>query len=312
MIRLPARAASARAHAKAILIGEHAVVYGGPAIALPVPGLTLTAEVVPADGPARVESALYSGSFENIPPRFAAPATAAAAALELVGAGPTGFRLRISGRIPPARGLGSSAAVAAAISQAIADAYEAELGEEEHYALVQAAERVAHGTPSGLDARAVLAPGAIWFQAGLSSPLTAGPGGVFVVADTGEAGGTAGAVAAVRRLKAADEARVRGVLGDLDALTAEAAQSLVAGDTAALGAAMTAAHTLLIRLTVSSPGLDHLVRAAREGGALGAKLTGGGRGGCILALAEGRAAAERLAEALRAAGAAATWILGAP
>lgn len=301
--------ATGTAHAKVILIGEHAVVHGGPAISLPVHGLTLRAAVTRTEGPLWIDSVLYRGPIAKAPAALAAPVTAITETLAAIGAPRTGLAVRIDGEIPAERGLGSSAAVAAAIADAIARRCGVELDSETRFTLIQAAERIAHGTPSGLDARSVVAQTAMWFRGGEVRPVPGAFGGVFVIADTGVHGGTRQAVADVRALKAAEPARIGAVLAGIDAHTAGAAADLAADDRTALGARMYQAHELLRELTVSSPELDRLVDAARAAGALGAKLTGGGRGGCLLALAGTAGDATRVAQALREAGAERTWTL---
>nr|WP_274637259.1 mevalonate kinase [Microbacterium bovistercoris] len=305
----PQAAASGTAHAKVILLGEHAVVHGAPAIALPVHSLALTASVTRTDRPLWIDSVLYRGPIAAAPELLAAPVTALAETLRFTGAPATGLTVRIDGEIPAERGLGSSAAVAAAISTAVARAAGVELGARERFDLIQAAERVAHGTPSGLDARAVVSDTAVWFQRGDVRALPSAFTGVFVIADTGLHGRTREAVGGVAALKAADPARVERILDRIAALTAAAAGDLAADARAALGGRMTETHRMLAELTVSSPELDRLVGAATAAGALGAKLTGGGRGGCVLALADTPADAARIAAGLRAAGAERTWML---
>ncbi|WP_417561736.1 mevalonate kinase [Microbacterium sp.] len=301
----------ASAHAKAILLGEHAVVHGGPAISLPVHSLTLTATVTATDRPLWIDSVLYRGPVAAAPQLLAAPITAITATLERIGVPPAGLAVRIDGEIPAERGLGSSAAVAAAISTAVAAHHGVALDDDTRFALVQAAERVAHGNPSGLDARSVVSPGPMWFRQGASRPLPSRFAGVFVIADTGVHGRTREAVTAVGALKAAEPARIDAVLARIDAHTAAAVHDLAADDRTALGQRMSAVHDLLRELTVSSAELDALVAAAHAAGALGAKLTGGGRGGCVLALAADEPQATRVAAALRDAGAERTWLLHA-
>lgn len=303
------RPATATSHAKAILMGEHAVVHGGPAIALPVRALTLTATAQAADGPTCIDCVLHSGSLDDAPESLAATSTAVHATLEHFGVADMAVDVRVAGAIPAERGLGSSAAAAAAVSAAIARSLGHHLDADTHFALVQAAERVAHGNPSGLDARTVVAASPIWFRQGAVQPVLVRLNAVFVIADTGVTGGTRAAVQDVARLRDAEPERVGAILARIDAHTAGAVDDLAAGDAAPLGARMFAVHDLLRELTVSSPDLDRLVEAARTAGALGAKLTGGGRGGCMLALARDEAQAGDIADALRAAGAADTWML---
>jgi len=299
------------AHAKVILFGEHSVVYGGPAIALPMRGLRLTASARATEGPASIESALYTGPIQDAPPRLAAPIAAITESLAVLGRSTADIAVRVDGRIPAGRGLGSSAAVAAAISASIADWAGIPLADEVRFELVQAAERVAHGNPSGLDARGVVADTPIWFRAGTVRAVPVHLPTAFVVADSGIPGGTREAVSAVAELRRQDEDRVTGILARIDTETDAAERDLAAADVVSLGRRMTAVHALLRQLSVSSPELDGLVGTALAHGALGAKLTGGGRGGCIIALADAGGPAVDLASMLRRAGAANTWIITA-
>src|SRR5690625_1100584 len=156
-------------HAKAILSGEHAVVYGLPAIAFPVHSLRLQATAT-IGGDSWVLSTPYhtavvrrTHQHQQGMVRVLAE-TALTNTLDYLGSAPRGISVNVTGEIPPARGLGSSAAVAAAIATAVASAHGVILTGDDHFELVQSVERVAHGTPSGLDARATIATGPIWFQ----------------------------------------------------------------------------------------------------------------------------------------------------
>ena len=299
---------SGSASGKAILFGEHAVVYGQPAIALPVTALTVHADAQRTTGRSRLHSDLYRGALEDAPNDLLPTATAARAALAAFAGDGDGVDLRIRSDVPAQRGVGSSAAVAAAVVAAVAAAFDAPLDDERHHDLVQIAERAAHGTPSGLDARAVRAQAPIWFHAGSVATVPVGAPLTFVIADTGVRGRTDRAVAGVRALRDREPARIDGLIERLGALSTAARDDIAAGDVVALGAGMTRAHALLGDLGVGDASLDRLVGAAREAGAAGAKLTGGGRGGCILALAADAAHGARLADALRAAGATDVWI----
>jgi mevalonate kinase len=303
------RTGRASSHGKTILIGEHAVVYGAPALVLPVLDAVVVATVTPLDDTEghHLESTVHTGPLDLAPAAVMPTVTAVTATLRHFGATDRRFHVRVDSEVPTARGMGSSAAVAAAVTAAVADALGETLDAEAHHELIQECERVAHGRPSGLDARGVVADAPVWFEGGRIEPVELGARFAFVVADTGVPGHTREAVSAVRARHDADPGGTGGVIDEIGALARRARETLVRGDAQALGATMDAAHELLTDLDVSSDDLDRLVGAARRAEALGAKLTGGGRGGCVIALATDDDHADRIAAALRGAGAAATW-----
>ncbi|MBT2501733.1 mevalonate kinase [Curtobacterium sp. ISL-83] len=304
------RTGTASSHGKTILIGEHAVVYGAPAIVLPVLDAVVTATVTPIPGGASghtLTSSVHTGPLDLAPAAVMPTVTAVTATLAHFGVTDQGFHVRVDSAVPTARGMGSSAAVAAAVTAAVADALGEVLDPETHHALIQTCERVAHGRPSGLDARGVVTDVPIWFEADGILPVDPGAPVAFVVADSGVLGHTRDAVAAVRAQHDRSPETVDAIVARIGGLAGRARETLVDGDARSLGATMDAAHDLLAALDVSSTDLDRLVAAARDAGALGAKLTGGGRGGCVLALARDADDADRIATVLRAAGATATW-----
>lgn len=316
------RTGRAASHGKTILIGEHAVVHGAPALVLPVLDAVVVATVTPIEpDPARtdrgpdadpatghsLESAVHTGPLDAAPAAVMPTVTAVTATLRHFGATDNRFHVRVDSDVPTARGMGSSAAVAAAVTAAVADALGETLDADTHHELIQECERIAHGRPSGLDARGVVADAPVWFADGRVEPVALAAPFTFVVADTGVPGHTREAVASVRDRLERDPVGVRGTIDAIGDLARAARAALERGDALALGASMDAAHGLLGDLDVSSGDLDRLVTAARGAGALGAKLTGGGRGGCVLALATDDDHADRIAAALRGAGAAATW-----
>lgn len=299
------------AHAKAILLGEHAVVYGAPALAIPVHGLGVEVRLQLAPEGIHIDSELFSGEVSAAPEQVRSVVTALRSALGLHGVRP-GAHVRILSSIPHERGLGSSAAVAAAVVRAVAELGGVDLVADELYRIVQQAERVSHGNPSGLDARAVVADNPICFQRGRVEQVRVGRPLTFVLADSGEPGSTARAVAEVRTRREVDQRRVEQTFGRIAELTEGAVQDVREGDLADLGARMSETHLLLAGLGVSHPLLDALVDAAAAAGSAGAKLTGGGQGGCVIALADSEGHADVLGSALRDAGAARTWTTTVP
>ena len=250
----------------------------------------------------------YCGPIDHAGPRFACIARAFEAAREFSGRLDLSFEITTRSDFPHERGLGSSAAAAGAIIRAVLDACRRDASTSELFALTQTAEKVAHGRPSGLDAAATCSPCPIRFQGGQMRPLSQHiERAHLVIADSGVHGSTREAVGALRRRYKEDTGTVGPLIGSLGALTRTAIAALNDGDAPALGAAMNRAHAVLAELGLSLPILDGLTGAARRAGALGAKLTGGGLGGCTIALADGPRTAERIRAELERAGAAATW-----
>ena len=302
------QAATGHAHSKLILIGEHAVVHGKPAIALPFPlvGVEAVAEAVP--GPLAIACDFYQGPLDTAPEGLRGLAECILGTLRRLGALTEGLLIRLASTIPPGRGLGSSAAVAVAVVRSIFAYYHRVPSHSELISLANIAEVYAHGTPSGIDALAASANCPMWFIKGQEpEPLPTGAVFELVVADSGRVGDTRSAVDAVHERLAAKPEETRGRLHRLGSLAREARQALAAGDAEKLGQILNRAQAELTSLGVSDSGLNRLVRAACKAGALGAKLTGGGRGGCILALARDAYHAEQLCSALARAGARAIW-----
>jgi mevalonate kinase len=311
------------AHGKAILVGEHTVVYGLPAIAIPLSGLSVVAVAR-----AGVESGVSGRPTmprvldrEHFQYRFTCghddsaagaefgPAVAVRAALQRWWIDRGSVEVSVGSSIPPARGLGSSAALAAAAVCAVANLLAEPLEDRALFELVQCGEQVAHGRASGVDAATVVAPGPVWFEADKAHPIVSGLDAALVLADSGIAGNTRQAVQVARGVLGR-RADARQLLATAATITERAATALKAGQAAALGCLMTEFHALLQKLGVSTAELDRLVFAAQRAGAHGAKLTGGGLGGCVLALTE-RENAAAVGAALAAAGAQRIWTVPA-
>lgn len=309
VLRFPHTASQAglgAAHGKTILLGEHSVVYGTPAVVLPLLDLQAAASVREASR-GLIDSDLYTGPISAAPKEMAPVVTAIQDAAERVDVRADRIEVTLRSTIPFERGLGSSAAVAAAIVRAVANAAGRRLSPAENHELVQRAETVAHGTSSGMDGHAVQSLVPLRFQAGKPTQVKVAGQMTFVIADTGTVGSTAAAVNGVRMLREVHPRRVDRLLDSLGALSDDGVTALATGDGPALGRTMTSAHEHLATLGVSAPALDALVGAAEDAGALGAKLTGSGLGGCALALAPDQESAGNLAAAMTAVGATRVW-----
>jgi len=296
----------ATAPGKVILFGEHAVVYGRPAIAVPVAQVRAHAEVVDAsEGITIVARDLnLSARLDQLPPDHALRLIVVKTLEHLRVPLSTPLTLTLTSTIPMARGLGSGAAISAACVRALAAHWQRDLEPQVVSALVYEAERIYHGTPSGIDNTVVAYAMPVYFERG-QPPQTIRVGKPFLlaIADTGIPSSTKEVVAAVRRAWEGDPLRYTGLFDAIAAIVKEARRAMEAGSPERLGALMDENHKLLCQIGVSSPELDRLVEAARRAGARGAKLSGAGRGGNMLALVD-EAKRGNVQAALRQAGAA--------
>ena len=281
-----------QAHSKIILIGEHAVVYGYPAISLPLLEVEVTCRVVPATTPWRL--------FEEDTLSMAVYAS-----LEYLNIKDAYIRCQIDSAIPEKRGMGSSAAISIAAIRAVFDYYQAELPRDVLEILVNRAEMIAHMNPSGLDAKTCLSDQPIRFIKNVGfEELAMYLSAYLVIADTGVYGHTREAIQVVES-KGKEALPFLYALGEL---TQQAEEAIKARDAMMLGEILTKAHGNLKEIGVSSLEADALVETALEHGALGAKMSGGGLGGCIIALVADYHQAQDLAERLEEKGAVQTWI----
>lgn len=294
---------------KIILMGEHAVVYGQPAIAMPFSAVQITAEVQEEGQALSVSCDFYQGLVHEMPKIWESLKHAIRFSLYRIGA-PTdpAIHIEIHSTIPAERGMGSSAAVAVAVARALFAFYQKNLSDEELWEIVQSSEKIAHGNPSGIDATTVTGTAPVFFIKDQPiEPVALSLDAYLVVADTGKTGNTLEAITDVALLYKR-RSEVENWIKNLGDLTYQARDYLAHNQAELLGQVMNQAHTYLKDLTVSDESLDRLVVIARQTGALGAKLTGGGRGGCMIALAKTKEAAETIAQALTGAGASQTWI----
>ena len=299
-------AVSASAPGKIILFGEHAVVYGQPALAVPLHSLQATATVSPGQaGAGLIIRALDIDTTLSLAETAAhALAVAARLTLDRLGAPEPDAEIAIESTIPIASGLGSGAAVTAALVCALSEYLRAPLATPELSALVYEVEKLYHGTPSGVDNTVVCYGQPVYFVRG-HEPEVFTPAAPFhlLVGDTGRPSPTRETVGAVRAGWQREPARYEAIFEEIGGLVREARAAIESGETTRLGPLMVQNQDLLRRLEVSSPELERLIDAALAAGALGAKLSGGGGGGNMIALVSA-ANADRVAQALSEAGAA--------
>ncbi len=289
----------ASAPAKLILCGEHAVVYGRPAIALPLSDIRAHAEITVgqpgsgivlhardlerhwkiADNPDDPLSALVSDVLQYgrtwCSPLPVSP----------------DLCITITSDIPIASGMGSGAAVATALVRALARFFGHNMTIEQVSALVYESEKRLHGTPSGIDNTVVAWEQPVWFQrttddrrptddgalpSSIIEPTTSAAPFTLLVGDTGLRSATRLPVGEVRRRWQAEPARYEALFDRVGAVVTQVRSALAHGDVTTLGPLLNENHAILQQIGVSSPELDRMVAAARAAGALGAKLSGAG------------------------------------
>ena len=267
---------------KIILLGEHAVVYGYPALAAALDrGVTIGAVPTPAGGSLRIDIPAWSlkvTATDDHP-----VARSLLAIVDELGLGRPAVSLVGDAQIPPGAGLGSSAALAVAVARALLAHAKRPVDPTQVAAAAAASETLMHGRASGVDVALAIAGGigvfrkATGLRSFASAPLR------VLVGPSGAPRTTSEMVERVSEATSgsADDKRLRA----LGALTDTGTTALLAKDLLGLGAAMDRAHELLAGLGVSTPQLDSLCEAARVSGAFGAKLTGAGGGGAVIAIA---------------------------
>ncbi len=297
---------TASAPGKIILLGEHAVVYGSPALAVPVTQVKATVTVrnrpvggIEVKAPAIALAADYASLSPSHP--LAAAIQGVLTTLAVTNLPPCTINIHSS--IPVAGGLGSGAAVSVALIRAFSAFLGSPLPDQEVDRIAFEVEKLHHGIPSGIDNAVVTYGKPVYFIKGKPIiTLHVGKPFLIVIAGTGLTALTKDSVAAVRKLWENDKPRWEKVFKSVGEIAHQGSLAIKNGDIPELGRLMDANHTLLQEMTVSCRELDQLVDISRKSGALGAKLSGGGRGGNMIALVA-RENSTSLAAALDAAGA---------
>jgi mevalonate kinase len=218
------------------------------------------------------------------------------------------LQIDISSTIPVASGLGSGAAVTVALTRALASYFNFSMSDEQVNAFAYEIEKLHHGTPSGIDNTVITYAKPVYFVKGQPIDIfRVGHPFTIVIGNTGISAPTKESVGDVRRLWEADPEKWDRVFDRVGGIANQARQFIEQGDVHKLGGLMNENHALLQEMTVSSPALDRLVLAACDAGAAGAKMSGGGRGGNMIALTM-PGTAGHIARALKEAGATDTII----
>jgi mevalonate kinase len=300
----------ASAAAKIILFGEHAVVYGHPAVAIPIQDVRTSAAI-------SIDAAVCDPVIEAKDLKIETSIGAAShpesiahiiKAIELINdkivkLPKSGWRLTIWSKIPIGRGLGSSAATSIAIIRALTKAMMKVITPKDLIKHSFELEKIHHGTPSGIDNTVISLEKPILFRKD-REPSPINPGNMFfIVGDTGISKKTGDIVAQVAEARNKNSEQFDRWFTQVGQIARDGALALKDGDAKRLGKLMDENQNLLQRIGVSSPELERLIDAAKMRGALGAKLCGAGKGGCMVAVARDGVTAGNIAADLLKAGA---------
>ncbi|UCC92147.1 MAG: mevalonate kinase [Candidatus Aenigmatarchaeota archaeon] len=291
---------------KVILFGEHFVVYGLPAIASGIDKL-VKARVERNEKGIIFDDRVFNSiiSFEKQRDHVLSKT------FEKVFGyfGVKDIKIEISGDVVPMAGMGYSAALAVAVIRALNEFTGKGVSEEEVNKLAYECEKVSHGTPSGIDNTCATYGKILWFEKNMEGgentiePIEMKGNLLLVMGNTGKKGNTKELVAKVRKRKESEPDKYGGIFSRAGELVKHAKERMISFDLKGVGELMNENHSLLQEMGVSSPELDKLCELAKSNGALGAKLTGAGGGGFMIAITENEEVQERVAKSFEREGA---------
>lgn len=283
-------------HGKTILIGEHSVVYGKDALALPIKSLNITTTVESGKTDQTVMiTNHYQGPYLQAPQEYDG-LKYVFETLNQKANNTLPLQITYTGEIPMERGFGSSAVVALGTTRALNEYFALNLSEKEIMAITNHAETINHGKASGLDAATVNSDYLVFFNKKIGPhPLTQKLGATLLIMDTGELGNTKKAVELVRSQIQASPKNAQKIerLGELATNTKKL---WLTQDANKIGAIFNEAEDILASFGISTKRIDTICQIAKENGALGAKLSGGGLGGIVLALCPNEKTAQKIAQ----------------
>lgn len=273
---------SADAHGKVILIGEHSVVYDQSAIVMPLTNLVTQVDLLlnPTDNQQQINSDFFVGSLSELVDNFAGFHQLIIALLEHFSYH-QGFLLTIDSKIPTSRGLGSSAALAVSITRAFFEAFEENLDQASLIKFAKISENFAHGNASNIDIIGVSNQEIAYLNQNQVSTIQSLNHFFLVIVDSKINGSTKIAVS-----KVSQHPDKEPLIKQLSQITKQFAEKLKTSEVKQLGQLMNQSQTILKQLGVSHPSIDKIIETALNHQALGAKLSGSGLGGVVIAITD--------------------------
>lgn len=291
-------------YGKVILLGEHFVVYDIPAIASAINDIT-TATIEKSDKYELVDNRPATEGYKTKKQGEMDRSMKLILDFMKIDVEKTPVKITLSGNLFCTSGIGASAAMATAVARAFSDYFDLGLNEEQINRISYEGEKGSAGTPSGIDNTCATFGGLIWFKKGEPSvmePIKIKQPVEIVMGNTGLTSETKEVVADVKKKKEANEEEFEKIFAEQKEVINQARSALESYDMKKLGELMNRNQELLEKIGVSCPELEDLIKTARENGSLGAKLTGTGRGGYMIALTPGKELQEKVASAIEAKG----------
>lgn len=297
-------AGTGKGYGKTILFGEHFVVYGLPGIASAIGDHTVAEVDRGTQGLEFIDARPAIEGYKETKREEISRQLDAIFNFMQIDLKRTPLKIKLSGNLECASGIGASAALASSIARALSEHFSLGLDDDQINDVAFEGERAGAGNPSGIDNTCSTYGGMISFEKnlaggpnkikhiGVAQPL------IIVTASTGITKETKEVVADVRKEKESDPKKFEKIFADYKSTYAAALKALDRGDAHELGKLMDKNQELLREITVSCPEIEQIISVAKSNGALGAKLTGTGRGGLVICLAENEPAAHRIAKAI--------------
>ncbi len=283
---------------KVILFNEHFVVYNIPAIASAI-GMKTVTSIEPADKLTLIDNRKETPGYKK--EKMGQQKNSLKRIIHAAGIDNPNIKIIIEGDLIASSGIGASAASCVAIASALSDYFNLGFSDKKINEIAYEGEKGYHGTPSGIDNTAATYGGLVWFKKGkpnvierlnIQSPVE------IVIANTGIVADTSKVVAGVRERKEKNPGKYNKIFNDAEKLVYDARKALEVFDLKRVRALMNENHSLLQEIGVSCKELDFLVKLAKDNGAYGAKLTGGGAGGNMVALTPTKHLQEKVASAI--------------